>query len=242
MIVELPIAKRIEKWNNDFEKLVTFTEKILDKMDKFKLIFSSIITENPLLFTEEESAAIQAGNSASNVFHHLQSHWRWDSYHLLSTLINLNKSQDALIELKKFEDEIDNSIKLNEFAHQFQSMRRDPPSGYTKMRAILDREYSEYTLKECKDLDMHLASAFGSTTLRPPFYEQSTSIEVTWHIPKGSVRGLLSRAYQAKALFQLLFVSFFEIDEIVILKKEWPYPLDVRMYAHNCVSVKLNTM
>ena len=211
----------------------------MNKMHTFKLVSCSIVTENPLMFSEEESATIRAGNSVSDVFHCLQGHWRWDSYHLLSTLIQLHNLHDASTKLKKLEDEIDNTIKLNEFSHRFQSIRRDPPPGYTKMRAILEREYSAYTLKECKELDKHLARAFGSTTLRPPFYEQSNSIEVTWHIPKESVKGLLSKAYQAKELFQLLSISFFEIDEVVILKKEWSYSPDVCMHKANHVHVKL---
>ena len=207
----------------------------MDNMDKIKLVSCAIITENPLLFSEEESAAIRAGNSVSDMFRCLQGHWRWDSHHLLSTLIQLNESQDALTKLKEFEDEIKNTITLNEFSQQFQSMHRHPPPGYTKMRAILEKEYTKYTLKECKELDKHLASAFGSTTLRPPFYEhyESNSIEVTWHIPKESVKWLLSKAYQAKELFQLLSISFFEIDEIVILKKEVFYSLYVAMCTHS---------
>ena len=243
MILELPIATRIEKWKADFEILVNDIEKLLvemDNMDKIKLVSCTIITENPLLFSEEEIAAIRAGNSVSDVFHLLQGHWRWDSHHLLSTLIQLNESQDSLTKLKNFEDEIENTIKLNEFSQRFQSMHRDPPPGYTKMGAILEKEYSEYTLKECKELDRHLASALGSTTLRPPFYEhyESNSIEVTWHIPKESVKGLLSKAYQAKELFQLLSISFFEIDEVVILKKKLSYSPDVCMHIANHVHVE----
>ena len=241
MIVELPTARKTEKWSNDFEILVNYTAKILDKMDKmhtFNLVCCSIISENPLLFSEEESATIRAGNSVSDVFHCLQGHWRWDSYHLLSTLIQLNKLPDALQKLKKFENEIENTIKLNEFSHRFQSMDRHPPPGYTKMRAILEKKYSEYTLKECNELDKHLARAFGNATLCPPFYEQSNSIQVIWHIPKESVKGLLSKAYQAKELFQLLSISFFEIDEVVILKKEWSYSSDVCMQIANHVHIE----
>lgn len=96
-----------------------------------------------------------------------------------SLTVNLNKlsgSQDAIQKLEEFEDEIDYTITLNEFSHQFQSLRRQTPPGYTKMRDILEKEYSEFTLKECKELDEHLASAFGTTTLCPPFYDESNSI------------------------------------------------------------------
>ena len=225
-------ASKIKKFSEDFEALVNNILKIMDKpgnLDKFKLVCFCIATENPLLFSKEESAAIQAKESVSKVFDCLRDHWRWDSHQLLSTVVELNESQDALQELKGFQNQIDYAIKLNEFCQ----LHEPPLAGYTKMRAIIEKDYSQFTLQECINLDKHLASVFGSTALHPPFYEQSNSIQVTWHILTESVNGLLNIAYRIKEqLFQLFSISFFQIHDVVILNKKWPYLPEVRVCIH----------
>ena len=127
--------------------------------------------------------------------------------------------------LEEFE-KIDYNIKLIEFCH-VQSMHKPLPTGYTKMRAVFEKEYSEFTLEECTKLNKHVLSAFGNTMVRPPFYEESNSIQMTWYIPTEAAIGLLGKAYQVKELFQLLPISHFEIGGAIIFNKKWPDSPDV---------------
>ena len=228
--------------DREFTICVENIAKILDKsanLDKFKLVCCRVTTQS-LLFNEEESAAIRGSSSVFHMFEQLRGHWRWYSHHLLSTLINLTESQAALQELNQFENNIDYGKKLNdtEFSSYFQSMHEPLPPGYTIMRAIVDKKYSELTLKDCKQLDEDLTREFGSIALRPPIYKGSNFTEVTWYIPAEAVSGLLSKLYQAKEIFKLLLISFFEIDDVVILNKKVLGSLDVCMCAHNYTHVK----
>ena len=212
----------MDKLSVQFATLVDDIAEILKNsanLDKFKLICDSIITEMPLLFSEKDSIAIQSSKSVFDIFYCLQDHWRWDSHHLLSTLIKLNESKDAMQKLNKFQESIDYTKTLNEFSGQFQFMQELLPPGYTRMKAIIEKNISIITLKECKKLNEHLARVLGGATLRPPIYEGSIPIRVTWYICSESVNGLLSKAYEAKKTFQLHAISFFEIDGVVILSK-----------------------
>ena len=204
----------------EFATVVADIAEILNKsdiLDTFKLICHSIITEKPLLFSEKDSIAIQSSKSVFDVFYYLRDHWRWDSHHLLSTIIKLNEAKDAIQKLNKFEKSIDYTKTLNEFSSQFQFMNKLLPPSYTTMKAIIEKHNSMITLEECIKLNKHLARVLGGATLRPPIYEGSDSIQVIWYIFSEFVSILLSKAYQAKETFQLHSISYFEIDGVVIL-------------------------
>ena len=221
---------------HEFATLVNDIETILDKstsFQEFKLACYNIITAKKfLLFSEKEVKAVKNTKSVSDVFNCLQGHWRWDSHQLLSTLIELNESYDALQKLRLFEAKIDYKRRLDEFSSYFQSMYEPLPQGCTRMMAIIEKKYSELSLKDCAKLDSYLAEALGGTTLRPPFYDESNLVEVTWYIPVESVSRLLSKGYEARELFELLSISFFQIDDVVIWKKKWPYLLKVCTHTY----------
>ena len=98
------------------------------------------------------------------------------------------------------------------------------------MIAIIEKDYSDFTVMECQELDDCLADAFGSVALPPANVEGFSSIKVTWYIPIEAVSGVLSKAYHSKELFKLLSISYFEIDEVVIWNEKWS--LQVRKYTH----------
>ena len=215
----------MDDFSLEFSALVADVAEILNvtHLNKLKLVCCGITTpENSLMFGERESAAIQACISFFDMFYQLRHHWRWDNHRLLFTLIKRSNSQKALEKLEQFERKIDYTKKLRDLSSSFQSAHRSLPPGYAKMVAIIEKDYSDFSLEDCKELDEYLTSSFGSA-LHPPTYEKSSSIKITWYIPAGAVGGLLSKAYQAKEVVQLLSVSFFEVDEVVVWNKKWPY-------------------
>ena len=233
--------KKLDELSLEFSALIADVAELLEKsasLNKFKLVCCHITTtESSPVFSEKEISQIHASSSVFDIFFQLRNHWRWDNHRLLYTLIKRTGSQEAMDRLKQFRSKVDYTKKLNKLSEYFQSVRTLPPTGYTTMRAIIDKDYSEFTVKDCTEIDKYLAFAFGSATLNPADYEPSTSILVTWYIPTEAVSGLLCKAYQAKETFQLLSISFFEIDEVVVWNKKWPYSLQVwgnlMLYAHN---------
>ena len=228
----------IDNLSLEFSALVADVAEILDKsanIRKFKLVCCSITTpEKSLVFGERKSAAIQACASVYDVFYELRDHWRWDSHRLLFTLIKRTGSQEAMKRFKQFEKKIEFAKKFIDLSDYFQSINTPPPPGYTRMTAIIEKDYADFSLDDCKELEEYIATYFGSgsESVNPGFWENSNSIKVTWYIPTEAVSSLLSKAHQAKGIFQLLSISFFEIDEIIVYNEKWPYSLQVRMYAY----------
>ena len=224
-------VKEMDELSLEFSAVVADVAEILEKtanLNKFKLVCCNVTTKGKsLILNEKESSQIHSSKSIYDIFYLLRNHWRWDNHRLLYTLIMRTGSQEAMKKLELFRRKIDYTIELNKISRHFQSVRKPPPPGYTKMRAIIDKDYSEFTVKDCTDLDEYLASALGGTTLNPPEIKPTNSIQVTWYIPTEAVSGLLGRAYQAKETFQLLSISFFEIDEVVVWNKKWPHSLQV---------------
>ena len=230
MLVEPVIDEGIDQYMSlQFSALVADIAEILDKsanLKKFKLVCCSITTpEKSLVFSEKESAAIQACNSVYGVFYELQDHWRWDSHCLLFTLIKRTGSQDAMERLKLFENKKVFAMKLKSLTDYFQSINKPPPPGYTRMTAILEKDYTDFSLDDCKELEEYTANFFGSSSelVNPGHWKKSNTIKVSWYIPTEAVISLLSKIHQAKEIFQLLSISFFEIDEIVVWNEMWPY-------------------
>ena len=222
----------------DFSALVADVADILDKspavLNKLKLVCYSITTpEKSLLFSDKESAAIRASHSVFDIFYELRGHWRWDNSRLLLALIKRSGSPEALAKYEQFQKKLNYAKKLIEFTSYFQSVQKPLPSGYTRMIAIIEKDYSDFTLKECRELDEYLSDALGSAALPPANFENSNSIKVTWYIPTEAVSGILSKAYQAKELFQLLSISYFEIDGVVIWNTKW---LSLQVCMYYCIT------
>ena len=177
-ILELLQSVRIKEMDElslEFSALVADVADILEKsinLNKLKLVCCIITTiEKSQILSEKESSQIQASKSVFDIFFLLRNHWRWDNHRLLYILIKRTGSQEAMDRLKQFRDKVDYTKKLNRLSEYFQSVRKPPPPGYTRMRAIIDKDYSEFTLTDCTELDKYLADAFGSTTLNPADYE-----------------------------------------------------------------------
>ena len=224
----------MDEFSLEFSACVADVAEILEKfanLNKFVLVCCNVTTpEKSLILTENEISQLRAGKSVFDIFVLLRDHWRWDNHRLLYTLIKRTGSQDAMDKLEQFRKKVDYTKKINELSQHCQSVCKPPPPGYTRMRAIIDKDYSEFTVKDCTELDKYLASALGSTTLNPPDFKPSASIQVTWYIPTEAVGAFLGRAYQAKETFQLLSISFFEIDEVIVWNKKWPHSLQVCEY------------
>ena len=224
-------VKEMDELSLEFSACVADIAEILEKsanLNKFVLVCCNVTTpEKSLILTEKEISQMRNSKSVFDIFFLLRDHWRWDNHRLLYILIKRTGSREALDRLNQFRKKVDYTMSLNDLSRRLQSVRKPPPPGYTRMRAIIDKDYSEFTLTDCKELDKYLAGAFDGTTLYPPVLKPSNSIQVTWYIPTKVVSRLLGRAYEAKETFQLLSISFFEIDQVVVWNKKWPYSLQV---------------
>ena len=222
----------MDKLSLEFSELISDLAEILNKslrnLNKLKLFFCTMRdSERSLLFNQQTSDKIHSSKTIYDMFYHLRGHWRWDSHHLLDILIKRAESPEALQKLNLFKNKIKYATKLKELADSFQSIYKSPPPGYTIMIAIIDKDYSKITLNDCKEVEEYLAKFCGGETLLPPNIENSNSIKITWYIPTEAVRDVLSKAHEIKEIFQMLSISFFQIDQVVIWNKITSYYLEV---------------
>ena len=159
----------------EFSALVADVAELLEKsanLNKFKLICCHVTTtEKSLILSEKEISQIKNSKSVFEIFFLLRGHWRWDNHRLLYTLIKRTQCQDALDRLEQFRKKVDYTKKFNELSRHFLSVHKLPPPGYTKMRAIIDKDYSEFTVKDCIELDEYLAGALDGVLLNPVDFE-----------------------------------------------------------------------
>ena len=169
----------------EFSSLVADVADILDKspaiLNKLKSVCYSITT------SEKERAAIQASPSVFDLFYELRGHWRWDSHRLLFILIKRSGSKEALAKYEQFNKKLNYTKKMVDLTRYFQSVQASPPPGYTRMIAIIEKDYSDLTVKEYEELDEYLADYFGSMALPPParFYgnrDSTIKLKVGWSL------------------------------------------------------------
>ena len=135
--------------------------------------------------------------------------------------------------LKLFRNKIIYHRKLTEVYDQSQSRQTPLPEGYTKMVAIIEKDYDEITFAELDDIKKMLYNYFGDPPPRPPTYEPLNSIMITWYIPVEAVGKILERVYYATEKFPLFSISFFEVHGIIVWNKKWPCSLKVSSDVYN---------
>ena len=206
-------------------------EKFKSNLNKLKTIcFNLRSKENALLLNSQEIAKIKACSSVYDLFIELRGLWRYDHHPLLLMMVKKSGSKEAMEKIKMFRNKMKYHKKLKEVYDHSKSSQIPLPDGYSKMVAIVEKDYDDITLEECEEIEKMLLSYFGGPALRPPTYEPSNSIKITWYIPTEAIDRVLKRAHQATEIFPYLSISFFEVSGIVIWNKKWPHSLRVSAY------------
>ena len=206
-------------------------EKFKSNLNKLKTIcFNLRSKENALLFNSQEIAKIKECSTVYDLFFELRGYWRYDCHSLLLMMVKKSGSKEAMEKIKIFRSKMKSHQKLKEIYDHSQSGQTSLPDGYSKMVGIVEKYYDDITLEECEEIEKMLLSYFGGPALRPPTYEPSDSIKITWYIPTEAVDEVLKRTHQATEIFPYLFISFFEVAGIVIWNTKWPYSLTVSAY------------
>ena len=178
---------------------------------------------NSLTFTSQEMAKIKACSSVYDLFFELRGHWRYDDHPLLYAIVKQSGSKKAQEKLEQFRNKIKYYQKLVDLYDHHQSTSTLPPEGYTKMVAIVEKDYDTITKTDYEEIErMLLDYSCGGPALRPPTFLPDHSIKIIWYIPTEAVSNVLKMAYQAMEMFSLLSISLFEVDGIIVWNKKWP--------------------
>ena len=183
-----------------------------ESLNKIKLVCYQISTvQNIPLLSQVEIQHIKSSESIYDVFTVLHPHWNWCSHHILQTIIKRVKSPRAQELLKKFKDKINYKMKLKDVHEHLKNNKMPIPRGYSKMVAILDKDYSEVTLEEGLEIEEFVTECLGQS--QPSEVNESCSIEIMWYVSSAAVDILTSMAMQRKEEFLLESFLFLKIGE-----------------------------
>ena len=192
----------------DFTAVVFDIAKILEDalrhtgdIEKFKCLCYGLTADDQLFFSTAEKDAIKACKSFYVLFSEIHRSMRWDSHRLLSTIILRADLPEATAKLEQFKRKINYQIKLKDLFDSCVSNDRGPPDGYTEMVAIINKDYSEITVGEYKEIEDFLSTYFNE--LPPAKRARHHSVQFMWYIPTNAVPSLLLKAYQAREYFTL---------------------------------------
>jgi len=181
------------------------------------------------LLSQEDKSRITKCQTIYGIFIVMQPHWNWYSHRLLLIIIKRVKSLKAKEMLKKFEEKINYAMKLKAINERLKANRLPVPQGYCKIKAIIDKDYSEITLGEYLEIETFVS---GCLDLPQPSSEinESESIEIVWYISTATVDNLKSKALQYKETFLLKSFISLQVGDVVVFDTR-QQSLSVSMYV-----------
>ena len=130
-------------------------------------------------------------------------------------------------------------MKLESIFDNCEADNIGPPDGYTEIKAIIDKAYSEITVGDYKEIEDFLSTHLNE--LPPAKRARHHSVQLTWYIPTAAVPLLLLKAYQAREFFTLQpTIVYFSIVGVMVWDKDEAYSPQVVCCL--CITCKLITL
>ena len=186
-------------------------------INKVKTVCYNLKTPNgkPVLSSDDKEK-IKTSNSMFDIFAVIDPHWRWNSHRLLFLIIKRVQSSKALELLEKFRRKINYQTKIKSIYTHFQHSKQPVPIGYTRMEAIIDKDYNDISLDEFSELEDFVHKYLGIIQC-PVEVNQSKSIEVVWLVSIEAVENLCSKVFQYKEVFLCKSLKSLKIGGVDIL-------------------------
>ena len=219
----------------DFRAVVFDIAEILENelkhtgdINKFKCLCYGLTTNDQLFFSTAERDAIRGCKSFHELFSEIHRSIRWDSYRLLNTIILRTRLPEAAAKLQQFEKKIEYQMKLKDFFDNWLAKDDRPPDGYTEMVAIVNKDYTQITVGDYKEIEDFLSIHFNE--LPPHKRARHHSVQFTWYIPIIAVPLLLQKAYQAREFLTLQpTIVYISIAGVMVWDKNEIYSPQVRI-------------
>ena len=211
-----------EEASLEFTAVVADVADELEKCDnkhinKVKTVCYNLkTTQGKPVLSANDKEKIKTSKSMFDIFEVIDPHWRWNSHRLLFLIIKRVQSPKALELLENFRRKINYQIKIKNICTYFQQSKKPPPVGYTRMEAIIDKDYSEISLEEFSELEEFVNQYLD--IIQPPIkVSPSESIEVVWLVSIEMVESLCSKVFQYKEVFAYKSFKSLKIGGVDIL-------------------------
>ena len=225
----------------DFNAVVFDIANILENalkhtgdIEKFKCLCYGLTTNDQLFFSTAEKDAIRACKTFHELFSEIHRSMRWNSHRLLNTIILRADLPEAATRLEQYKTKINYQIKLRSIFDKCAVNEKQPPDGYTKMVAIINKDYTQITVGEYKEIEDFLSTHLSE--LPPANCARHHSVQLTWYIPTAAVVPLLIKAYQAREYFTLQpTILYLSIAGVMVWDKDSVYSPQVCTYILICM-------
>jgi len=215
----------------DIAQILESTLKPTGDIEKFKCLCYGLTTRDQLFFSAAEKDGIKACKSFYELFAEIHRSLRWDSHRLLKIIISRAGLPEAAAKLEQFEKKIDYLTKLKDISDSHVANDNPLSDGYAEMVAIVDKDYSQITVGEYKEIEDFLSVHLNE--LPPSKRVRHYSVKITWYIPTDAIPLLLQKAYQAREFLILQpTIVCITIAGVIIWDKNGVYSSQVCMYIH----------
>ena len=201
-------------------------EKCTDKLESCKEICSNLTIGNSdiLLFSDEQSDKINKCTSFQQLFTILRRHWSWKEYSILKTIITICESDEAEVELDKFEKLMSSYCGMKLISEKYSPA--ELPVNYVKLCITVDKPYKSLTLQDFYEIRTFIFEHLDvKEYIALPFIKfLFSSLHLEWFIPVQAVSHIIKIVYLNKVTLIKKFIVLIKIGDKNILDLQSTVP------------------
>ena len=197
-----------------------FLEKCKDKLEECKELCSNLtVSDNSdvLLFNDEQLVRINRCSSFQELFMILRKYWNWKEYSILKTIITICDSEEAEVELDKFEKLMSSYCGMKLISDKYSP--NELPENYVKLCITVDKPYKSLTLQDFVELRTFIFKYLDvQKYIALPFIKfLFSSLHLEWYIPMQAVSHIVKAVHQSNKIFIQKSIILIEIGDKSIL-------------------------
>ena len=194
-------------------------EKCADKLALCKEICSNLTIGDSdiLLFNDEQLDKVNKCTSFQQLFAILRKHWSWKEYSLLKTIITECDSEEAEVELDKFEKLMSSFYGMKLISDTYAPS--ELPENYVKLCITIDKPYKSLTLQDFYKLRTFIFEHLDvQKYITLPFIKfLFSSLHLEWYIPMQAVSHIIKMVRLNKNVLIQNSIVLIEIGDKSIL-------------------------
>ena len=190
-------------------------EKCQDKLEACKELCNNLTisgNSDVLLFSDEQLMRINECKSFQQLFIILRKHWNWKEYSILKTIIAICDSEEAEVELNKFEKLMGSYCGMKLVSDKYSP--DELPVNYVKLCITVDKPYKSLTLQDFDELRTFIFEHLDvqKYTALPFIKFLFSSLHLEWYIPMQAVSHVTKAVHQNKEIFVQKYIVLIRID------------------------------
>ena len=172
-------------------------------------------SDNTPLFGIEKKTAVDNCTDFRQFFGIVSQHISWDEHSILSEIIDECGSAEAEKELTQCK----RKIAISKAMEIISSTESDPPLGFDKFIAIIDRPYRKLTVDEYEEIKKFIfknldINHYVSSGYFRVFY---SSLHLEWHVTTQAIPHMIKMAHKRRTVFTKNCYVFMQIGKEIII-------------------------